>query len=87
MACPGSFLFCHGENDPDPKSGWYLDPDKLGCSIAGQGDVTDPKCFYIIFVSDSKNFATDPRVIGLVIGLVSSGNTPLAMTFCFISMA
>ena len=26
-ACPGSFLSCHEENDPDLKSGRDLDPD------------------------------------------------------------
>ena len=30
MACPGSFPSSCVKEHPDPKSGWDLDPDKLG---------------------------------------------------------
>ena len=29
-ACPSTFMSDHVQNYPDPKSGWDLDPDKLG---------------------------------------------------------
>ena len=28
------FQSCHEENDPDPKSGQHLDPDKLVCATS-----------------------------------------------------
>ena len=42
MACCGSFPSCHEENNPDPKSGRDLDPDKPGCTTFCRRDVTDP---------------------------------------------
>ena len=42
MACRGSFPSCHEENDPNPKSGRDLDPDKPGYSTSCREDVTDP---------------------------------------------
>ena len=58
MACPGSFLSYCLENHPDPKSGQYLDPDKLGCAMCCRGDVTDPTflCAFLFFVPNSPTF-------------------------------
>ena len=42
MACPDSFLPCREENDPDPESVRYLDPDKLVCFTSCREDVTNP---------------------------------------------
>ena len=41
MACRGTFQSCE-ENDPNHKSGWDLDPDKLVCTTFCRGNVTDP---------------------------------------------
>ena len=46
MACPNSFLSCR-ENDPDPKSGQDLDPDKLVWSTSCREDVTDPSFLHV----------------------------------------
>ena len=48
IACPGSFTFCCEENDPDPKSGRDLDPDKPVWSTSYWEDVTDPS-FCMLF--------------------------------------
>ena len=50
MACPGSCPSSHGKRHPDPKSGWEIEPDKLGCIIPCQGDETNPKVLRIFFV-------------------------------------
>ena len=42
MACPDSFPSCHEENDPNPKSGRDLDPDKPVWSTSCREYVTDP---------------------------------------------
>ena len=60
MACYVSFPSCHDENDPNPKSGQYLDPDKSVCPISCRGDVNDPaflRPFFVFFVPDSMIFA------------------------------
>ena len=36
------FHFCHEENNPDPKSGQDLDPDKPVFTTSYRGDVIDP---------------------------------------------
>ena len=78
MACPGSFLSCCKENDTDPKSGRYLDPDKPVCATTSQGDITDQTflhTFFVVFVPNSLIFVTDHRVAGSVIGSVPVENT------------
>ena len=70
MACHSSFLFCRGENHPNPKSGWNIDPDKPGCTMSCQGDLTDPifLCAFSDFLSPT--FATDPGVVESITRLV-----------------
>ena len=42
-ACSGSFPSCHEENDPDPKSGWDVDPDpRVVESVTGWVPVKHP---------------------------------------------
>ena len=63
MTCPGSFLSSCGEKHLDPKSGWDLDPDKLGCTMSCRGDINQPKffmCFFLDFGPRLPTFATDP---------------------------
>ena len=48
MACSDSFPSCREKNDPDPKSGWDLDPDKPVWSTSCQEDVTVPS-FLCVF--------------------------------------
>ena len=47
MTCPGSFPSCCGENHPDPKSDWDLDPNKPRCSTSCRGDETDPTFLHV----------------------------------------
>ena len=57
MACCSSLLSC-GENNPNPKSDRYLDPDMLRCTISCQRDEIDPtfSCtFFWICVSHSQH--------------------------------
>ena len=42
MAYHGTFPSCHEENDPDPKSGQDLHPEKPVWSTSCWEDVTDP---------------------------------------------
>ena len=81
MACCVSLLSCREENDPDPKSGQDLDPDKLVCTTScwAVGYIKPTKHFcalFVVFVPDSTTFAFDPRVVESVTGFGSSG-TPL----------
>ena len=67
-ACPVSFPPSSG----DPKSGWDLDPNKLGCTKSCGGDETDPNfshSFFWIFFPRSLAFSTNPRVVESIIGL------------------
>ena len=66
-ACQVSFPSCCEENNPDPKSGWFHDPDKLVWAMSCRGDVTDPTFC---------DFATNPRVSYRV---GSSGTPPLEL--------
>ena len=72
IACPGSFPSCHEENDPNPKSGWDLEPDKLVCAVSCW-DISLTQHFCVLFHGFHPNFRTfanDPRVIESVIGSV-----------------
>ena len=64
---------CHGENDPDPKSGQDLDPVKrvycTSCWIYATNPTFSPS-FFVVFVPDSMTFAANPRVTKLVSGSV-----------------
>ena len=53
MACCVSLLSCREENDPDPKSGQDLDPDKLVCAMSCWEHLTDPAflCAFLLFLS------------------------------------
>ena len=62
MACRGSFLSSHEENDRDPRSGRDLDPYKPVCLMSCLEDVRDPAFLHA--------FATDPGVVELVTGSV-----------------
>ena len=72
MACPGSFLSCHKENDPDSNSVWDLDPGKPVWSTFCQEYVTNPSFShtFLVFVTNSTTFATD-HILGYWVG--SSG--------------
>ena len=54
MTCHGSFPSCCEENDSDPKSGRDLDQHF--------------HMLFVVFVPDSTIFATNPRIIELVVG-------------------
>ena len=43
-------MLSHGEEHPNPKSGWDLAPDKSGCTISCWGGVTNPN-FHELFFS------------------------------------
>ena len=49
MACHGSFPSCHEENDPNPKSGRDLDPEKPVCTVSCWGDVSNPAFLRVFF--------------------------------------
>ena len=53
-ACPGSFPSSHGEKHPNPKLGWDLDLDKLGCTTSCWGDKTDQ----IFFTEDVRSMCS-----------------------------
>ena len=46
MACHGNFPFSHAEKDPNPKSGWDVDPDKLGRTV---GEIKPTQIFCMLF--------------------------------------
>ena len=49
MACPGRVPSSWGENYPNPKSGWDLDPDKPGCNMSCWGDENEPTFLHAFF--------------------------------------
>ena len=70
-ACPCSFPSSCEEKNPKPKSGWDFNPDKPRCSMSCEGDETNPNflCpFFLEFGPQSPTFATNLRVVELVVG-------------------
>ena len=69
MVCLDSLLACLKKYDPDPKSGWDLEPDKLVCPMSCQKDVTNPS-FSHAFWWFLFQIATNHRVVESVTGSV-----------------